>query len=339
MPRQLLATFLRSPTLIRSIFRRAFTLVELLVVIAIIGILIAMLLPAVQAAREAARRSTCQSHLRQLGLAMQTHHEASGRFPTGGWSFLWTGDPDRGTDRNQPGGWLYNLLPYVEANEVRTIGKGETDADKYVAASRAASFALGVVNCPSRRAVALYPYTGMRPVLNAEAAELVIKSDYAGNAGDLATGGDGPATLADADTHNWGDALNATGLLYTRSEVSLAQVTDGSSKTYAIGEKRTLTGGYDWGDDQHAFVGHGSDTTRFTSVELFLEPDSPRVPKEIADRSALSKKFGSAHPAGAYFAMADGSVRLVTYDIDPEVHRQNGNRADGSTDPAIETAP
>ncbi len=58
-----------------------FTLVELLVVIAIIGTLIGLLLPAVQAAREAARRSSCVNNLKQWGLEMHNHHDATGYLP------------------------------------------------------------------------------------------------------------------------------------------------------------------------------------------------------------------------------------------------------------------
>ena len=94
--------------------QNAFTLVELLVVIAIIGILVALLLPAVQSARESARQLECKNHVRQLALGALAHETASGRYPTGGWGWFWVGDADRGNDRHQPGGWIYNILPYIE---------------------------------------------------------------------------------------------------------------------------------------------------------------------------------------------------------------------------------
>ena len=67
----------------RRMARRGFTLVELLVVIAIIGVLVALLLPAVQAAREAARRAQCQSHLKNIALAILNYESANKKLPVG----------------------------------------------------------------------------------------------------------------------------------------------------------------------------------------------------------------------------------------------------------------
>ncbi len=59
-----------------------FTLIELLVVVAIIAVLISLLLPAVQKAREQARQVSCQSNLKQIGLAFRMYlNEDNGIYP------------------------------------------------------------------------------------------------------------------------------------------------------------------------------------------------------------------------------------------------------------------
>jgi len=299
-----------------------FTLVELLVVVAIVGVLVALLLPAVQAAREAARRAACQNHLRQLALALQLHHDALRRYPSGGWGFAWTGDPDRGTDRRQPGGWAFSLLPYLEGAARQHLGRGLPLADKRAAAAALPQQPLPLLNCPSRRPAALYPYGGSHEVLNAEPAAQVVKTDYAASAGDKVVGTIGPHDLAEGDSpsYDWGNVDQATGILYPRSELASHDVVDGLSHTYLLGEKRCLDDGYDWGDDQHAYLGHGLDTARYAAADLPPAPDGP---------ASLPRSFGSSHAAGCYFAMADGAIALVRYDVDPELHRRQGHRADG----------
>ena len=183
-----------------------FTLVELLVVITIIAILIALLLPAVQAVREAARKLQCANQLKQIGLACLNHEAALGYLPSAGWGPYFCGDPDRAFDKRQPGGWLYNILPYLDMQNLHDNGKngdsvqGDMDPGKagsYTGTGTALRYSSGLgftlqtpvknYYCPSRRAAILY-YAGncvYRNISNAGCPEPVMtgQCDYAGNGG------------------------------------------------------------------------------------------------------------------------------------------------------------
>ncbi len=302
-----------------------FTLVELLVVITIIGILMGLLLPAVQASRESARRAQCQNNLKQLGLAAQSHHNALRHYPTGGWGFLWVGDPDRGYEEKQPGGWVYNVLPYLEQTAIRNIGVKTSGTAKMAALTQVVQSPVPILNCPTRRRPSLYAYDMRWTPWNYNIVPLVAKSDYAINSGDVDCGlGPGPDSLQAGDMPNypWPDFSAANGICHLRSTVSIDDVRDGTSNTYCMGEKYVMTQGKDDGDDQSMYVGHDYDTCRWT------KPDCPPMQDSAVDAPDV---FGSAHSGGCNFVFLDGSVHFIRYDIDEEVHRRLGNRRDGLT--------
>ena len=177
--------------MIRSRQRLAFTLVELLVVITIIGILIALLLPSVQMAREAARQLQCKNNLKQIALAWLQHEEGQKFLPVGGWGYCWAGQPNRGFDLRQPGGWNYNILPYLEQGPLHDLGIDEALGGT---ASRPAFLQrvqtpVATFICPTRRPVMAYAFTGgASSIVNVPADPGVVgRSDYAANSGECTT--------------------------------------------------------------------------------------------------------------------------------------------------------
>jgi prepilin-type N-terminal cleavage/methylation domain-containing protein/prepilin-type processing-associated H-X9-DG protein len=308
---------------------RGFTLVELLVVITIIAMLMALLLPAVQASREAGRRTQCQNNLKQLGLAMEGHSSACRRYPSNGWGFLWIGVPERGTGKEQPGGWIYNILPYLERRDLREWGRGLPPAQQITALGQLTEIPLPTLNCPTRGRSGLSPNLPTNIPWNAQWMPLVAKTDYAVNEGDYITDTrDGPPTLeiGDSGGYPWEDTTKATGICYLRSEVQPAMIRDGLSRTYLIGEKYVSYGGYDTCDDP------GYDQSLYSGVDVDINRwvlSPPHRDASEVDMAVAMRRFGSAHASGCNFVFCDGSVRQISFEIDPEVHRRLGNRKDG----------
>ncbi len=324
----------------RATHDRGFSLVELLVVITIIGILVSLLIPAVQAAREAARRIQCHNHLRQLGLAAANHESAQGFLPSGGWGNKWAGDPDRGCGTRQPGGWVYNLLPYLEQTTVYRMGAGGDGA----AAARRTATPLAVLHCPTRRSAVAYPFLlgATYSYYNVNAGAVIARCDYAANCGDAydtrpshnaVSAGPGSYAIGDAWTINdWAAEPNgdstATGVIYLHSRLPMAQIRDGTSYTYFVGERfidpQHYTDGTPADDDQGWDTGIDHDTARWTNDDPYMQP--------YQDQSGLmfpNVRFGSAHAAGFNVVLCDGSVHSISYTIDGRVHRCLGNRKDG----------
>jgi prepilin-type N-terminal cleavage/methylation domain-containing protein/prepilin-type processing-associated H-X9-DG protein len=275
----------RSPT--------AFTLIELLVVLAIIGVLVGLLLCAVQKVRAAAARIECANHLKQIGLAMQMHHDTYGVFPSnGGWDgreqipsvggqlfvpasiepsnpppHLWGVGIPNVSPITQTGSWAYAILPFIEQ---------QNDYQQ-----RAWMNPLKLYICPARRL--------------AQAQAAPASDQY----GSYISGG-----------WEWAKTDYAANALIIRNRpvcLAMADIPDGTSNTILVGEKAMDPRNYQtgtWFWDEPFFLGGAGGTERSKPVIL---------------RDAAGIQFwynwGSAHDGGAQFLFADGSVHLLAYGI------------------------
>jgi prepilin-type N-terminal cleavage/methylation domain-containing protein len=311
-----------------NITRAGFTLIELLVSISIIALLMALILPAVQSSRESARRIQCRNHLKQFGVAVHNFEESQRYFPSNGWGFLWVGDPDRGFGPKQPGGWGYQVLPYLEQRQLASTGAGQSGSAKSERLGDMTRTPLAIFRCPSRPGQSLSEQNSAfsGSLRNAQWSPQVAKTDYAINEGDyMSNTSGGPVSLAEGDdpSYAWTDTRKATGLSFQRSAIRTADASDGLSNTYLIGEKSVPISAYNNASDP------GNDQSLYSGVDLDINRWVLLPPAADSSPSALAINFGSAHSQGCHMLLADGSVRFVSYSIDAETHRRLGNRMDG----------
>ncbi len=351
--------------------KRGFTLVELLVVIAIIGILVALLLPAIQAAHEAARRMQCKNNLKNIGLAIHNFYDTYKLFPLGGTepdvkieNYLrdYTlpvaqrkGPPNGPLEQGL--GWMYQILPYLEEGAITGIVH-EDDIKSQL---------IGLYNCPSRRkpmvspgGVSLIDYAGVTAgPARSQLSSPSLFDDYLnnpqnhhwevfwGNANVGTQGLPSPALVASGaqlvyrgifQRCDWRPNPNVAGggthLGFT-VKMTMAKITDGTSKTMMAGEKRVPPNHYEetpenglvsdnrgWAD--------GWDYDNLRSTIFPFEPDGgadiPPDPIPLFD--PIQFEFGSAHSGGMNAVFADGSVHFISYDINREEFNRLGNRGD-----------
>lgn len=287
-----------------SAIRRGFTLIELLVVIAIIAILIALLLPAVQQAREAARRSSCKSQLKQLGVALQNYHETLGMFPP---QEVVSDCHIRNTCNEwgwKSGNWITLILPYIdEGGQYAKIdfGKRHNETPENDAAFRRP---YDTFLCPSNP-------KGQGTLLQGNAH---IVHYYAMIGAVQPPGGQ--------ERHYWarGDMTNSDrrGIMYHNSSTRIRDVIDGTSNTVIVNEARgyqpaSLTNIAQVADGRGLKFAHCSHSgTRINSIWRWFAPSS-------------------FHEGGIHVAMADGSVRFLSENIDATTWRDLGAMADGNT--------
>jgi len=243
------------------------------------------------------------------------------------------GRSGRGTGKDQPGGFFYNLLDHLEQENLRDSGLELSASERNAAIIQRVATPIPLFHCPTRRRAKPYPdYHGARyKTLTSSSLHLPYagRSDYAVNAGDQSVCqiSTGPSSIAAGDdpSYGWHDTSGHTGIAYERSEVKMAHVRDGASNTYMIAEKYlnpdSYLNGYDGADNENLYVGYDNDNHRNTH---------PGRGGPLRDRPGYGNEFifGSAHAPGFQVVFCDGSVQMIQFSIDPEIHRRLGNRRD-----------
>ncbi|WP_218934818.1 DUF1559 domain-containing protein [Rosistilla ulvae] len=323
--------------------KRGFTLVELLVVIAIIGILVGLLLPAVQAAREAARRMQCSNNLKQTALSMHNYHDTYKTFPQG--AIVKFGGASLSS--NFYVNAFASTLPFIEQGALQDLYNFDVPWEQQTPA--VARTVISTYFCPSNAGEDVVSDTAIGAVL----------ASFGATVGD--TFGVSTYRLSKGAHGEWSNKPNgygsAKGMFDLGLKTSFRDIIDGTSNTFCIGEgasggRRVLCAGVDC--DESGTVETVSATgwmipqpipdaaglIRNSNFAGTVEPlnKNPTTSTNLAEADFGNAapgggdtvgNFGSYHPGGANFALADGSVRFVGETVDMVIYRAVSTVAGG----------
>jgi prepilin-type processing-associated H-X9-DG protein len=294
---------------------RAFTVLELLIVVGVIGLLLALLLPALMSAREAARRTTCASHLRQIGAAIHEYHDQAKRLPA-----AWR------PAKNDPRfayGWAAQILSNLEQSnfgrQLRLDRRPDATLDP-------AAPSLAVLLCPSDITEPTFelwegtegdepdePGVKTASVPNPDESALPIvklpTANYQGVFGTVEADEADEAPRAAGST--FGD-----GAIIHDANVTWASLERGLSNTLLVGERTMSKIPSTWiGVDLR-----GADAACRLVGSAITHPNCDRCDE---------CEFTSRHAEGAAFLWADGHVAIIGDDVDPVVYQQSSRRDAG----------
>jgi prepilin-type N-terminal cleavage/methylation domain-containing protein/prepilin-type processing-associated H-X9-DG protein len=293
-------------TAARRRLRCALTLIELLVVMAILGLLAGLLLPAVQTARESSRRSQCSSNLRQIGIALHNYHARHQVLPSG---YVTRVDPSDADDLGPGWGWAAALVDDLELGTLKP-GIDLLLPVEHPRNATARTTSVAIFNCPSdgefQEQLNVPRYDTTLPPIE------VAGSSYIGSVGTVRQ-----TCKVCRDKFD--------GVFGRNSHTRLEKVVDGTTRTFAVGERKHLLSTPVWSGVvpksmvvDNTISGKVAGGPAYVLGSTFLHGDQEEL--EERSRDTVAEIFGADHLGMMNFLFCDGSVRPIEVTIDDNLY-------------------